>query len=182
MDRFFTNELDLNDWLNAAKNLRESLTDSIIEASVKQPPPEIFNVSGPELVSKIKSRRDQLTGFTTEYYVFLAKEVEVTGSRKKEYFEVKKINADDVHVKVFRVNAEGKKNDTTFYSRVFKAAETKEIRLYGISGEDIYTIEGDINTIRLRIIGGAGRDSVVEVGGSHHFDVYNGGENFFHTT
>src|SRR6185295_3786663 len=35
IDRFFTNELELKDWMAAAKSLQESLTDEVIEQSIK---------------------------------------------------------------------------------------------------------------------------------------------------
>ena len=35
IDRFFTNEMTLNDWVNAARSLQQSLTDSVIELSIQ---------------------------------------------------------------------------------------------------------------------------------------------------
>jgi hypothetical protein len=178
MDRFFTNEMMLSDWENAAKALQHTLTDSIIAQSIQQLPPEIFAVSGNELISKLKSRRDHLVAYATQYYLFLAKEVEITGSKQREFFYVKTSGEGETAVKIFRIDATGKKLDTAIYSRIFKPAETKEIRLYGIDGEDVYFVEGNANNIRMRIIGGPGKDSVTEIRGSD-LSIYDDAENIF---
>src|SRR5436305_9757000 len=88
MDRFFANEMTLRDWLNAADTLQQALTDDVIEESVHELPPEIFAISGKELMKKLESRRAHLEKYVTEYYRFLAKQVDITGSNKNEYFEV----------------------------------------------------------------------------------------------
>src|SRR4051812_12306974 len=63
MDRFFTNKMTLDDWLRAAHIIQQTLTDKIIERSVQRLPPEIFAVSGNELITKLKSRRDHLAKY-----------------------------------------------------------------------------------------------------------------------
>jgi hypothetical protein len=164
MDRFFSNELDLDDWVKAATSLQQSLTDTVIAQSVQQLPPEIFAICGNELIEKLKSRRKQLVDFATAYYLFMAKEVEVIGSREREYFEVLRSDTGQITVSVFRINKEGGKEDKAHYRRIFKPSETKEIRLYGIAGEDVYIITGNSTPIAIRIIGGPDKDSVVQAG------------------
>ena len=178
MDRFFSNEMTLDDWIHAAHILQQKLTDTIIAQSVQQLPPEIFAVSGKELIAKLKSRRDYLVKYATEYYLFLAKEVEITGSKEREYFYVTD-TLDKTSVKIFRVNEKGNRSDTAFYSRVFAPSETKEIRLYGIDGEDVYVINRNSNAIRLKIIGGPAKDSVAEISKSDNIDIYDDEKNAF---
>ena len=162
LDRFFTNELTLEQWQSQARDLQRSLTDDIIESSVKQMPPEIFAISGNEIIAKLKSRRSHLEEYATQYYYFLAKEVEIVGSKKNEYFEVARSADTGTTVRLYNVNNEGRKTDSAFYSRIFKTNETNEIRLYGLSGNDIYTINGKVKKgIKIRIIGGDQDDSVV---------------------
>jgi len=108
IDRFFTNEMTLDNWVSAAESLRQLLSDSVIERSIQQLPPEIFSVSGTELIAKLKSRRNHFVTYATEYYMFLAKEVEVTGSKKREYFEVNIMSTGEASVNVFRINKKRK--------------------------------------------------------------------------
>jgi hypothetical protein len=179
MDRFFSNEMTIDDWIRTAQTIRQLLADETIEQSVRQLPPEIFAVSGQELIEKLKSRREHLVKYATEYYLFLAKEVEVTGSKQREYFYVDEVNNNETSVKIFRINASGNRSDTAFYSRIFKPAETKEIRLYGIDGEDLYKIEGTSNSIHIRIIGGPQKDTVIETSSGVKTDIYDDDKNIF---
>jgi hypothetical protein len=181
MDRFFTNEMTLDDWTRAAQTIKQLLVDETIEKSIKELPPEIFAVSGNELIAKLKSRREHLTKYAREYYLFLSKEVEVTGSKKDEYFLVDESSEGEISVKIFQTGP-AKKAETPFYSRIFKPSETREIRLYGIDGEDVFAITGNSKSIRIKIIGGPGKDSVIETPGKNiKVDVYDDEKNVFQT-
>lgn len=151
MDRFFTNSLSLEDWLAVANNLQQSLTDTVIAQSVKQLPAEIFAISGRDMIDKLKSRRDQLPRFAKEYYSFLATEVCVPGSNLHEVFDVKSTDAGKTEVAVYRVNNEGQKETDPYYHRVFNAAETSQIRIFGIQGHDEYNVQKQPKAINVQI-------------------------------
>ena len=178
-DRFFANEMTLEDWQNAARNLQQSLTDSVITESVHQLPPEIFAVSGNELIDKLKVRGNKLVDVATEYYLFIAKEVEVVGSKKQEYFDVSRDNSGETTVSVFRIHKNEKEN-TPYYKRIFKPNETKEIRIYGIGGEDVFNINGSSQAITIRIIGSMDKDSIMQTGAKVY--VYDDKNNIFKTS
>jgi len=185
LDRLLANEPSKETWIFIAKDLQQSLTDSIIEESVKQLPPEIFPISGDVIIAKLKSRRDDLVNFATKYYLFLAKQVEITGTKQKEIFEVKGIDDHTVTVQVFDMDSTGNKKEKPFYSRTFLENETKEIRLYGIDGKDRYSIEGNIdNAFTIRIIGGPKRDSfnIQSSAKEGRVKIYDDHENDFGTT
>jgi len=163
LDRRLLNELSLDQWRSTATDLQQLLTDDIIETSIKQMPPEVFPISGNEIIAKLKSRRDHLLEYATEYYKFLAKEVDITGSQKNELFEIKRLNNEKTSVAVYKITKEGKIKKTPFYSRTFNNKETKELRLYGLAGNDKYNIDGEVKkTIRVRIIGGIEKDSITD--------------------
>ena len=180
MDRYFTNSLTLTDWLYEATALQKALTDSVIEQSVAQLPPEIYTTKGQELIDKLKARRNQIPGFAKDYYLFIAKEVEISGSGQREYFEVSGADDNKTSVTVFRINENGQKATTPYYNRIFNPAETKEIRLFGVKGEDVYVVNNDRNKIAIRIIGGPGKDSIVQSG--HTVQVYDDNNNTFQTS
>ena len=163
LDRFFTNEVTLEQWQTQAKEIQLALTDDVIETSIKQMPAEIFSISGNEIIAKLKSRRQHIVEDAAKYYYFLAKDVEIVGSKKNEYFEIDRLNENETLLNVFKINKEGKVKKEPFYTRTFKTNETKEIRLYGLSGNDIYNINGTVNDgIKIRIIGGDQKDSVID--------------------
>jgi Omp85 superfamily domain len=185
LDRFFINQLTRSDWENIAQSMQQSLTDNVIETAVKKLPPEIFAISGNHIISDLKSRRNHLVEYATKYYLFISKEVQVPGSEGSDYFLVNRINDSATVVKVFNITKKGVKEDIPYYSRTFLASETKEVRLFGISGKDIFTTGGgDGNAIKIRIISGADRDSItVNSGTGNHSKtfVYHGPDDYLQT-
>ncbi len=162
LDRRLINEATLSDWQSIALDLQQSLTDEVIEKSIQNLPAEIYPLIGKNTIEKLKARRSHLVEWATEYYNFISKEVEIPGSYLNEEFDVTRINNGETSVKVFGLNSQGIKKDTAFYTRIFKPSETKEIRLFGITGNDKYVIEGNnSNAIKLKIIGGINKDSVI---------------------
>ena len=107
IDKRFTNALSLKSWLDAASALKNAVTDSVIDYAVRQMPKEIFDISGKEIARKIRSRRDRLGKYAKEYYTFLARNIEVPGTKESELFKVTRINNDSTSVNVYRLNKEG---------------------------------------------------------------------------
>lgn len=182
LDRRFTNDIPEPTWINIAKDLQQSLTDSVIEAAIHQLPPEEFALSGKDLITKLKSRRDHLVQFAKKYYKFLTEEVNVVGSEEREWFDVKRLNNKETSVSVYRITKKGKVADTPYYHRIFYRGKTDEIRLYGLAGNDLYTIEGKVNEgIKVRIIGGTDKDTITDLssvaGLSHKTQVYDNPSN-----
>lgn len=160
-DRFFMNRLDKKDWELTLAEFNEQMTDSVMDAAVKKLPREIYPISGDTILTKLKSRKKQLPEAVMKYYKYLARNVNVVGSNKQEYFNVTGTDTGLV-VKVF---AKEKYGDTGIlvYDRVFDPNLTKELRFYGLNGDDHFHIEGK-KGIRVRMIGGAGADSFIVKG------------------
>lgn len=156
-DRIFLNDLDQKEWKTTIASFQRDLSDSAIDKSVKSLPMEIYNLSGPVIADKLKSRRDLLMKKGLSYFNFISKYVNVLGSNKKEYF---KVTGNDSGLLV-QVYARDQEKDTSFlkYSRQFDPAHTKEIRLYGFNDNDIFTIDADRSPIKVRMIGGRGDDT-----------------------
>jgi hypothetical protein len=173
LDRQLANEVSREQWITTAKELQQLLTDKVIEGSVKQLPPEIYVLSGEEIITKLKARREKLVGFATEYYSFLAREVDITGTQDNEFFDIRSLPGDGVQINIYDLNKEGEPKKEPFYSREFFSNETKEIRIYGLKGNDRYNILTSTgNPVTIRIIGGPGKDSYTGAGnrGVHIYD------------
>ncbi|MBL0744373.1 BamA/TamA family outer membrane protein [Chryseolinea lacunae] len=158
-DRTFLTEPSEDEWVAAAKDLQLKLTDEVIETSIKAWPIEIYDLHGKEVIQKLKVRRENLVKDAVLHYKFLAKAVEVVGSEKDEKFDVQRQPSGDVLVKVYKYKdgEEGKK----LYERLFKKFETKEIRLYGRGGKDLFAVTGTTpQSILVRVIGGDGKDTL----------------------
>lgn len=178
LDRRMANAAGLEVWTNAAKELQNALTDEVIEFSIRQLPPEVYSVSGQEIISKLKARRGHLIEFATDYYKFLAEEVDIPGSEKHERFVIARLNENETKVSVYKIKKTGEVESTPSYERLFNRSETKEIRLYGIAGNDIWDVTGDVsNGIAVRIIGGKDKDVINDLSSNASTHVYDDHDN-----
>lgn len=167
-DRVFLNGLNEQQWREGIRTYQQAESDTVIAAAVRQMPPEIFAIRGEEIIHRLKSRRDLLTKQGMQYYRFLSREVNVLGSNKNEYFLVKSIGGK-VGV---QVHAREKDASLLIYSRVFDPKVTKEIRLYGFNGNDMFYVAPDVRSrIKIRIIGGLGNDTF-KVAGRARTEIY----------
>ncbi len=166
-DRTFMNEPSLDDWMKASEEIKENVTDEVIENAIRRFPPEIYKIHGEEIIDKLKERRDDLSTYAQEYYEFLAKEVDIPGTSKRDRFEVNCLNDNEIEVTAYRLTKEGKEK-YRFYHRIFRSSETKEVRIYGLADEDTFVISGEARSkIKIRLIGGTGKD-VFTTKSSHH--------------
>jgi hypothetical protein len=164
LDRLAANEMTTEQWVTVAKDLQQRLTDAVIENSIRQMPSEVFPISGPEIIQKLKGRRDHLQEYALEYSQFIAQEVDIPGTDGSELFKVERLNNEYMVVSVFRIKDDNSISATAFYKRDFKTAETKEVRLYGLGGNDRFIINGKSEkSILLRIIPGKGADSLSDL-------------------
>ncbi|MDQ3292121.1 MAG: BamA/TamA family outer membrane protein, partial [Bacteroidota bacterium] len=161
-DRSFLNELSLNDWLAMADTLQTRLTDQVIEQAIEKWPTAIQDLTGKEVIAKLKSRRDHLKQDAQTYYQFLAKEVDVPGTEKDEYFHFVRLNPAQSQLKVYKLNKQHEVKDL-IYQRLFYHSETKEVRLYGLGGDDRIELEGNVpKSLKVRVIGGPGKDIITD--------------------
>ncbi len=158
-DRAFLNQLDDKQWKEIIGNFQASVTDSVIEKAVHRFPALVYDIDGKIIADKLKSRRGLMMQAGMKYYHFLSHYVNVVGSNKREYFRISSEPAGKVKVAVY----ERKDNmDTAYrlYQRVFDHADTKELRLYGLNGNDLFVMDPDVSSkIKIRIIGGRGNDT-----------------------
>lgn len=153
LDKKFLNEVPREDWIRVANELKQSLTDEVIEDAVRQMPDQAFAISGENIISKLKSRRDELQQYAEDYYEYLAQRVDLTGSEKREYFEIKRYNKDSTGIRIFRINKDNEIEGQPFYNRIFRKTETKEIRLYGLANADSFHVINPKNDgVLIRII------------------------------
>lgn len=158
LDRRVANETTLGQWVSIAQDMQQKLTDNVIENAIHQLPPEVFSLSGPDLISKLKARRSNLVSIAEGYYKFLARHVDVVGSEENELFEISRDNNEQTTVNVYNQST-----GTPVYHRIFNNEITKDIRLYGISGNDKFRVTGDVDKgLKVRIIGGPDADSIID--------------------
>ncbi|MFC2112630.1 hypothetical protein ACFLTA_05115 [Bacteroidota bacterium] len=178
VDRSLLTELDRRDWMRISEEIQLAMTDEVIDKAISTLPSEVIPVSGIEIGEKLKSRRTQLPDAVDEFYMLLARQVDVVGSNKHEYIEVDRLPSGNVQVNMYKRKLDGSIHfDDPMYSRNFHRDETREICIYGLDGNDIFNLTGSSNkSILIRVIGGPGNDEIndssVVTGPSKHTIIY----------
>jgi hypothetical protein len=153
-DRYFLNELSEDDWREQIALVQKTLTDSLITAAVDRMPAPIAKLCAQEIIGKIRSRRDNLLKQALEYYRFISLYVDIPATDKREHFTLTEQDDGDLEVTM------EKKKGRIVYHRLFKPGTTREVRLYGFDGDDVFAVNGrKPSSIKVRMIGGAGVDS-----------------------
>ncbi len=162
LDRAFTSKITRQEWLRIAEDIKLNVTDEVIQQAVQRWPEPIRAQSADEIVAKLKSRRDKLPQAAAEYYDFLVQYVDITGSDKHERFEIKRINNKELEVTGYKISKEGEILEP-LYNRTFYTDETKEVRFYGMDGQDEFIVSGQVDkSIVVRIIAGGDEDEIID--------------------
>jgi hypothetical protein len=146
-DQVFLNELERKQWEATVSKFCSDLADPIISVAVKKLPPEVYAISGAEIESKLKSRRDGLMKHVMKYYAFQAANVTIFGTGETEYFKVT-AEKNLVSVAVFKNHPAEK---TMLYQRTFDPKETSTIYLTGLGGKDHFEFDKGVDKIRFII-------------------------------
>ncbi len=156
MDMMFTNRLTADDWKAAIDHFSRTMTDDVIDNSVRRLPPEIYALRGDEIRSRLKSRRASLTAKGMDYYDFISRKVNVLGGNQDELF---RLRGTDSGVLV-QVYTKGSRGSELKYARSFDPSVTQELRLYGFNGADYFDVDKSVRSrIRLKVVGGLGADT-----------------------
>ncbi len=161
-DRSFLNGLTRADWLALADTLQRRMTDEAMQQALESLPGGVQQPSGAEILAKLKARRDHLPADAERYYRFLARDVDVPGSDEDELFRVRRLDGGQTELEVYKLGKD-RQPAGTLYRRVFQPDETREVRLYGLGGADVFSVEGTARqSVKVRIIGGKGNDTITD--------------------
>lgn len=159
-DRSFTTQSSEKDWISNAQALQQSMTDSVIDLAVAHFPN--FPQHSKTIAAKLKKRRTDLVDYSQQLYRFLSKEVDILASDKDENIVIKRLENGETEVTIFDQKQHGE-TGRQLYQRVFDPKITKEIRVWGLDGEDNFTVSGIAEKgTTVRLIGGKGKDSFID--------------------
>ncbi|SHI83400.1 hypothetical protein SAMN02745146_1650 [Hymenobacter daecheongensis DSM 21074] len=164
LDRFLLQSLTREQWQEVGRYMQQKITPAAIDQATAALPKEIQPISGNDLNRKLKARIQELPKVLDEYYLMLAKRVDVVGSNKAEVFQVDRQPDGNVRVRMFDKAKDGDApNGEPLFDRTFKHNETSEVALYGLDGKDIFTVTGTApRSVLVRIIGGDGKDRITD--------------------
>ena len=161
LDRFLTNAISREDWIDAADFIQANLGEQEIDAAILEFPTEVRDYNGPEIADKLKTRLGDLDEYASRYYSILARQVDICGSNKTELFDVVRNTDGSMDVSMYKLKQGDK--DKLFFHRRFYPDETKEVRLFGLQGDDVIRIKGEAKkSILLRVIPGAGINEIMD--------------------
>lgn len=162
LDRYFLTDLTKEEWIKQAQLIQQALTDTLISSSVRLMPPEIFAISGNNIIENIKSRRDHLQEYAAAYYKHLSERFDLAGTQDRELFTIDRLNRNETKIEIFKITKEGEVKKDPFYSRVLNNRETREVRIYSLETNDKIEVKGtkEKAPMKIRIIDPQGTDSV----------------------
>jgi hypothetical protein len=171
-DRVLLTGLEWPVWERIAVDLQERMTDEVIERAARRLPPEYFAIDGERLIEALRARRDGLPAAARDYYELLAGEVEAHGTDQPEVADIRWSREGELEVTIAPFAPDGSATDDPVYRRRFKPGETEEVRVFLHGGDDRAVVQGPRGTIRLRVIGGEGRDVLDDslTGGTRFYD------------
>ena len=164
LDRRFLNSLTKQDWDSVVNIIQTRLTDDVIKEALGNMPEEMYKLRGDYLFNTLKERRDNLDEAANDLYELLYEVADIYGSNESEYFEIKRLNDDEVEVAIYkRDESTGSKSGEPVFKRKYNSDITDEIRLYMLDGKNKAVVEGVVdNSILVRIIGGNDRDELLD--------------------
>lgn len=154
MDRRILTGLSREEWIIVAADLQQRITDSVIGQAVEQLPQSDSPEEKEMTIAKLKSRRDKLVEFAERYYEVFAQQLEITGTKQNDVFIIEKSSNGSLELSIYSdSNAE-----IPYFKRTISPDETKEVRLYGIEGDDrvVFKNQGEKLKIKFHIIPGSG--------------------------
>jgi len=157
-DRHFLAQMDEEDFIHAAEEIVNNVTDEVIESAFADWPKEIYDIRGDVIIAKLKSRRKDLVKYAKEHYKYLTREVTVIGTNSQNTFDVTSLEDNRLDVKAYHLDDDEKH---MIFSRIIDGRECEELRLYGLKKKDTFNFYGHYDSsVKVRLVGGSGEDRV----------------------
>lgn len=154
-ERRLLNGLEKPVWDSVVAELKQAITDPVLDAAIAAQPPE-YAATSREILAKLRVRRDNLEEGANDYYAYIARTIDLHATDADETAAiVREEGAVTVTV--------GERGAEPYFRRRFIAGETREIRIYLHGGDDIANVTGSAqNSILVRVIGGNGSNQIVD--------------------
>ncbi len=153
-----------------ARHLQQHLTDSVIALALAAWPPAIRALEAERTATILRARRDALPAAARKFYATLAAEPLVVGTDEKELFRLEYAPDGAVTIEVTtETGSEGNSDGPAgplaarrVFRRTYSPTETRQIRVYGLGGDDTFVVAGTAgrHTICVTISGGEGEDEL----------------------
>jgi len=164
LDMIILNSTDKKEWDEQVAFIQKNMTTEAIDSAFKTLPKEVQDETVVEIKRILRERLKNLPSDANQYYKVLSKFGVVTGTDKDDWFEIEHLPDGRTRVIGYRIK-KGKKG-AVFHNRTYSYKDTKEIWVFGLDDDDIFTVFGEGNhLLKVRLIGGQNKDS---------YDIQNG--------
>ena len=153
--RWFLAELERDAWIEIANDMRNRITDEVIDEAVSLMPKEYIELSAAKLARILKARRDKLPEIAERIYGYTAAEVDVQATDKSERVDLHYIDKDKLEVTVALSSGE-----SPYFKRQLDARDTKSLRVYLGGGQNTVVCHSPVGrSIKIDVIGSGTNDT-----------------------
>ncbi|MEP7326238.1 MAG: BamA/TamA family outer membrane protein [Gemmatimonadota bacterium] len=157
LDRRLLLPLEKTAWDSVVQELVRNLSDAVIDSAFARIPP-VYQALEPDLVPKLRLRRDGLPRTATDFFQVVNRVADIHATDAAEVAGVRLLEDGTVRVELRK--APGAK---PYFARQFSIAETREVRLYLHGGDDRAVVSGTApRSVKVRVIGGGGNNVLID--------------------
>lgn len=160
LDRTLLSSLSADDFGQVADSLCQRLTDAVIADALTAGPAETRAGIAARLAPLLRARRAQLPAMARRYYELLVAEAWVVGTDQAERFVLEDAGPGNVRVRMLAVRPA--KADSLILEQVYKEADTRQVNLYGLAGNDVFEVRlRQPAGIAIHLFAGMGTDRIL---------------------
>gem|GEM_PF-159223 len=173
IDRRLLQRLTKADADQVALRVQRAIDNSVIDKAISALPPEwrARRADMDDLGSTLRARRDRIPEVASDFYDWLATEVDVHGTDQTERAVIERLRDGRVTVTI-----DGRRDSPSarpFFTRTFLPEETNEVRVYLHGGNDVAVVRGAPSAdITVRVIGGGDDDFLADSAGGESTRFY----------
>lgn len=161
VDVVILKSLSYADWEKEALYIKDNLNDEVIEKAFGYFPKEVQGERLEKIKSVLKYRRDHIIDIAKEYHKILTKNIVLKATNKNDLITIQRLPEGKTKISF---SVKGK----LYFEQEYDKANTKEIWLYALDGEDSIHVSGSSNKyIEIKIIGGQKEDTFVVTNGKN---------------
>lgn len=170
LDMALLSETDLQVWIDQAKYIQENIDETVIDNAFSAFPQEVNDETVASFKKTLLARKENLVETAKTYFEVINKYSVVTGTDKDDFFNVVSLKNGGLEVKGYRIKG-GEKSDL-FFEKIYSPKFTKEVWLYGLDDDDVFSVNTKTSKIKLRIVGGQNNDQYKIAEGSKKVHTY----------
>lgn len=157
LDLALIRQASLEDWLEQAQFIENTLTDELIDQSFRNLPKEVQDEEVVKVKDLLKIRKKKLTHYAEEYFRVLHKTVVLYATNKDDSIVINRLDKGNTQIQMYRKKKTG---NELFFDKTYNKKWTKDIWIYGLNDQDDFVVKGKPQQpILIRLIGGNDKDT-----------------------